>query len=152
MTELEIFLKRAEANTIKASNSCYLYQRLFSDGYGRIWWKQKSRRVHKLAWELSNGAIAPGFVICHTCINRNCWNLAHVYLGTYTDNNQDTFRTGKGRLGEDHANSLLTEKAVREIRLLRQQGWSYQKIAKEIGCNWRTVGTVIRGETWSHVK
>ena len=58
-----------------------------TNGYSRVWHKGKLWRGHRLAWELTNGAIPEGMVIDHLCRNRACVNLNHLRLVSQQENN-----------------------------------------------------------------
>jgi hypothetical protein len=51
--------------------------------------------AHRAAWEMARGQIPPGMCICHTCDNRSCVRLDHLFLGTRADNNHDMIRKGR---------------------------------------------------------
>jgi hypothetical protein len=57
-----------------------------TNGYSRVWYKGKLWRGHRLAWELTNGAIPEGMVIDHLCRNRACVNLNHLRLVSQQEN------------------------------------------------------------------
>lgn len=74
-------------------------RKLYEDGYGRIQYRRRKVRVHRLAWELHHGPIAPGAVIRHTCDNPPCCNVAHLRSGTQQENMRDRDRRGRQRYG-----------------------------------------------------
>lgn len=69
-------------------------------GYGR--WKGAHRLVyaHRFSWELANGPIPDGMLVCHRCDNPPCVRPDHLFLGTPTDNIRDMNAKGRGRAGD----------------------------------------------------
>jgi hypothetical protein len=71
-------------------------------GYGVISVGAGSNRkmvvASRLSWEMANGAIPPGMMICHKCDNPPCVNPGHLFLGTGADNARDTVRKGRNYL------------------------------------------------------
>lgn len=58
---------------------------------------QYSTAAHRMAWQLANGPIPDGKLVCHTCDNRKCCNPAHLFLGTLSDNMRDCSAKGRCR-------------------------------------------------------
>lgn len=57
------------------------------DGYGVFFFRQKTRRAHRVTYWATHGDIPKDRVVNHTCGNRACINIAHLELLTVRDNN-----------------------------------------------------------------
>lgn len=58
-------------------------------GYGHLRFGQKYTYAHRVAWELTNGRIPSGLVVCHRCDNPPCCRPEHLFIGTQAENLQD---------------------------------------------------------------
>lgn len=67
------------------------------EGYGQTSRDGRKYSTHRLAWELANGPIPHGFVVCHKCDNRRCVDISHLFVGTQGDNIRDAWSKGRGR-------------------------------------------------------
>ena len=65
-------------------------------GYGILRVNRRNIRAHRATWELTNGPIPKGMVICHKCDNPPCCNVDHLFLGTLGDNSRDMASKGRG--------------------------------------------------------
>jgi hypothetical protein len=66
------------------------------DGYGKIWIKGKTKRTHRVSWELKNGPIPKNKEILHKCDIPSCIEETHLFVGTNTDNQLDKARKNRG--------------------------------------------------------
>jgi hypothetical protein len=64
--------------------------------YGNLSFRGRYQPAHRVAYELTNGAIPEGLVVMHSCDNPPCINPEHLSLGTIADNNADRDRKGRG--------------------------------------------------------
>lgn len=83
-----------------APGGCWLWKQApIANGYGRTTVGYRRVLAHRLAWELTHGAIPDGLCVLHRCDVRLCVNPAHLFLGI-ADNNAD--RDAKGRGANRH--------------------------------------------------
>lgn len=130
-------------------------------GYGQMnvgGRKGGAHLAHRLAWEITHGAIPPGLEVCHNCPggdNPSCVNPAHLFLGTHADNMSDMGRKGRaggpGMPGGLHPSARLTEHDVRVIRARAQSGEVHRLIAADFGLCRSTVSYIVNRRLWSHI-
>lgn len=149
---------------VEKSDGCWLwtgarkangYGSLIGDG-GR---SGKVLYAHRCSWELAYGPIPDGLFVCHRCDNPPCVRPSHLFLGTSSDNNRDTWSKGRrtvsgnaGKAGEGNARAKVTEADVREIRRLYFiEGLRYSDIAAHFAINGDQVGRIVKGQSWSHI-
>src|SRR4051794_22665822 len=56
------------------------------DGYGRIHFHGRTRRAHRVAYELAYGPIPYGMTVDHTCNNRACIRYEHLEAVSQAEN------------------------------------------------------------------
>lgn len=130
-----------------------------SNGYGGIKVNGKPMAAHRYSWELANGPVPIGMLVCHRCDVPACVNPAHLFLGTHQDNADDKVSKGrqvKGdkwraaalhlvKRGEDRQDAKLTWSTVRSIRAdCRPQ----RKIAADYSISQNLVSRVKNHKTW----
>lgn len=81
-----------------AEEPCVMWQG-YKDkkGYGRLTYHRQSWGAHEFAYVAIHGSIPKGLHILHKCNNKSCWNPAHLYAGTRSQNVQDSKRAGTFR-------------------------------------------------------
>jgi len=84
---------------VDKTDSCWVWTgATLRRGYGQIRIPvKKAKQAHRLSWEIHNGPIPDGMLVCHKCDNPPCVNPAHLFLGTQSDNNKDCVRKGRHR-------------------------------------------------------
>lgn len=125
-----------------------------STGRGAYSIGRKNIKAHRMAWELTNGEIPAGLLVCHRCDNGKCCNPSHLFLGTYADNFHDMMAKGRKKIlrGEEDPKSKLTTKQVIEIRKLYRP-WKYSqfRLAREFGVSRSTIESIIHRVNWRSV-
>lgn len=157
MTIKERFFKK-----VNKTDTCWLWTAANrAGGYGCIKVNSKTVDAHRVSWQIHNGEIPEGMLVCHKCDVRLCVKPGHLFLGTARDNAIDAIK--KGRLfdlknsipshGEHHKDSKLTQKQVAEI-LIKHIPFQYstRKLAREYKVNQSTIMAILKRRTWKHVK
>ncbi len=99
---------------------------------------------HRHVWTRHNGPIPEGMRILHTCDNRACSNIEHLFLGTQGDNMVDMAQKGR-------STGVLTPQKVKEIRDLCGSGISQREVAVRMGVHEATVSKILRGLRYAWV-
>lgn len=124
-------------------------------GYGVAWSPKAGRAMlaHRVAWELTRGAIPDGALALHRCDNPACVNPAHLFLGTDGDNMRDA--AAKNRLnhgGEHNGNHTATVDQVQAIREMYSRGnVTLIQLAKRFGMSKPGIHHIVRRNVWKTV-
>lgn len=80
--------------------------------------------------------------------------LENLEWCTHSENVKHAYDTGltKPRKGEQSTSSVLTELDVIMIRLYKELGWSYKKLAKMYNVVPSNIASIVKRQTWKHVK
>jgi hypothetical protein len=124
-------------------------------GYGKFGVQGHSRYAHRISYEISNGPIPEGMLVCHTCDNPSCVNPSHLFPGTPLLNVHDMVQKGRHRRanfeGKRRPNSKFTDEQVIEMRRRYRDGVSQASMAREFGVRKNTINSIITGKTYSHI-
>ncbi len=141
-------LERLRRKACKRESGCLVWTRTTNDnGYGSVAYRGKQWLVHRLAWYAHRGPIPRGYFVCHTCDNRACIAIDHLFLGTPQENVTDMLRKGRGRW-----KSRLNEAQVVDIKRLLATGEPVSAIAKRYDVTYVTILAIKSGRNWRHVE
>lgn len=118
-------------------------------GYGRIRYKYKNCRVHRLFYTLMMGPIPEGMELMHTCDNPLCINPNHLTPGTHAENIIDAYTKGRKTVaqGPKHPRFVLThEQAIHAIA----SDETGAAIAQRLGVSKSTICRLRNGTTWKN--
>jgi hypothetical protein len=89
-------------------------------GYGRISWHGHVERVHRVVASLVLGLeLTDERVVCHRCDNPPCYNPAHLFVGTLSDNTQDMLAKGRAKAGAKPSERCKNGHLMEEARIWR---------------------------------
>lgn len=133
-------------------DACWLWAAGFDrKGYGTFWVDGRDVGAHRVAWELTNGAIPDGLWVLHGCDNPACVNPAHLWLGTSDDNVQDRNQKGRTAAGESNARHKLNEEEVLAIRMNYRGGKSITELADEHCMSYCAIYMIVNYLSWRHL-
>jgi hypothetical protein len=122
----------------------------FNNGYGVFELNGKTKRAHRVSYEIFVGEIPVGKIVMHSCDNPRCVNPKHLSVGTVAENNAD--KVSKKRdmriRGENNHSSRLKEDDV--IYILSSDKTSVE-LAEEFHISPVAIGKIRRRVTWKDV-
>jgi hypothetical protein len=146
------FWRKVEKSSKK--NGCWLWMGSRYNppwDYGLLKIDNKTKKAHRVAYELSHGSISDDLDVCHTCDNPPCVRPDHLFAGSGLENIQDRNRKGRQAKGEKIHTAKLTENDVLEIRSLRGKGMTYVELSESFGVGVDYMGALCRGKYWRHL-
>jgi hypothetical protein len=110
------------------------------------------RYVHDLVAETFIGPCASGLEVCHKNGNRKDCRETNLRYGTRSSNALDRHEHGtmNQAFGEAHYHHKLTDADVLWIRA-NASGMSQREMGRTLDVCHKTIGSVLKGESWKHV-
>lgn len=132
------------------NTGCWLWMGLVSARYGYFWLNNKSKRAHRVSYELFNGPITAGLQVLHRCDCPICVNPQHLFLGTPKDNINDMVQKNRKVqvYGELHGSAKLSDK---DIPIIRESKKSGSQLARDYGVSRATISMIRSKKIWCHV-
>lgn len=114
---------------------------------------QQTLAAHRLVWEAFNGPIPAGMQINHVNGDKRDNRLANLEVCTPNENMAHAYRTlgrdpRRPQWGEKNGRAKLAKDDLPEIRRLRAEGWSQQRIADKFGVGQTVISGILRGLYW----
>ena len=107
--------------------------------------------VHQLVLNEFVGLCPAGLEARHLDGVRTNAHLSNLKWGTSVENAEDRRRHGTLLIGEKNCSAKITEQEVLIIRELWAAGFTQQEIAEHCSLAPRTISSVARGKSWSHL-
>jgi DNA-binding XRE family transcriptional regulator len=149
---------------IDASNKKYAYKKTLKGkilspsvdrhGYFRYNISGQNVFVHRLVCLAFHGEPqSDGMHTAHLDGSRTNNVPGNLAWKTPAENAQDAIRHGRLKSGTDNSNAKLTPDSVLYIRAMYESGAASQgKLAKLFGVSQQTIGSIVNGKTWRHVR
>jgi hypothetical protein len=116
------------------------------DGYAQITIGKKKYRVARLLLEKKLGRpIKENHETCHTCNNRKCVNIDHLYEGTHKQNGLDMAKSGclRGRFAK------INKETAFKIKQMIAEGKTTKEIQKNLNVSKTNVSNIKQGICWA---
>lgn len=127
------------------------------DGYGRVKYKDKTMRAHRLAWRLKHGwrSLSDNELLLHRCDNPPCFEIDHLFKGDTQNNIDDKVakkRQKGAHRGVKHHNAKLTPEAIKDIIESVRVGPYGTKSAMAVKYNVgkACITKILLGERWKY--
>ena len=117
-------------------------------GYGRISYRGRLWRAHRLAYTLLWAPIPDGAELLHSCDNPLCINPNHLRPGTHAENIAEAYQKGRKSVPQGPDNPLFrlsaeqAEEAIKSTEPVAQ-------IAARFGVAKTTIYRLKNGTTWN---
>lgn len=114
---------------------------------------RKRLYLHRMVWEAFNGPIPPTLTVNHIDGSHDNNRLDNLELATQLEQTSHARALGlqRHRTKTGFRAATVTEDKVRELRVLRAQGWSQNALATRYNIARSNVRWILIGRTWSHV-
>lgn len=124
----------------------------FDNGYGVFRYKYQNLKAHRFSYQLYNGPIPLGMIVCHRCDNTYCVNPDHLFIGTHKENTADMISKGRKHYpkGELHGAARMSRADVLSIREMATSN-THKIIAEKFGLSRQYVSEIIARKKWKHI-
>lgn len=87
----EAWLRRVRSNAVRNERGCLIWQGSVNDaGYAQTNYRAETIRVHRTIYQVFHGVkLDSKTAVCHSCDERRCIEITHLWRGTWQDNLRD---------------------------------------------------------------
>jgi len=136
---------------VDKTGSCWIWTGAkLKTGYGSIRINNRSKRAHRVAYELSIGSIPEDGLILHSCDTKLCVNPDHLRVGTKSENTKDAIERGQHKIGENSVKAKLSNIDVAIIRASLEAGISGKVLADKFNVCEATISKIKIGNGRIH--
>ncbi len=133
---------------IKKENDCWIWQGGTAGQYGKIQMNKKTYSAHRSSYLIFKGDIPAGKWVCHLCDIPLCINPDHLWLGSASENRLDSFKKKRSEYakGENSHFSKYTDDQIKEIRKLKDEGFTYSRLKRIFNCSYTHILNIIKNK------
>ncbi len=128
----------------KQENGCWIWIKMKAGDYGKMRWQSKTISAHRGSYLAFIGEIPEKLNVCHKCDNKLCVNPEHLWLGTQKENIQDALKKGRMSIGMNNHSSKLSDLQIEEMRKLKEEGFTYDRLSRIFNCSVVHIWNVIK--------
>lgn len=152
--DYENIKQRFYAKTKLADNGCLEWtgctrRKRKDEGRFRLYGKTES--AYRVAWRLHFGPIFGAAEVLHSCDNRLCVRLGHLWLGTQLDNMRDMCLKNRQQRGSRNGRAILNDEQVLKIKEDLAAGMPQGVVAKKNNVSPPLISLIASGARWKHV-
>lgn len=118
---------------VKKEGDCWIWQgSTVAGNYGKVRISGITHSTHKASYLIFKGEIPDGLWVCHSCDVKKCINPDHLFLGSPAENRRDAYLKNRIKycIGENNHFSRLSDIQAEEIRLLKSEGFTYERLSR----------------------
>lgn len=157
-------LSRAKKYTLRRMDTGCLewIGAIHGGGYGAFWDGVRTGPAHRIVYEaMHNVVLRRDQFVCHSCDNRRCVNLDHLWIGTAKENTQDMISKGRrvqspicgetlSALGAEGEKNNMAKLSDAQVDVILTSDESAKAIAERFGVTRNHVYRIRNGGRWQH--
>lgn len=137
--------------SVDKTESCWVWTKSTRAGYGQVHYRGKRWSAHRLFYTLFTGNIPEGMLVCHACDNKLCVNPNHLYVGTHTNNNQDTYKRNRMPPKQGHNARNVAKLSLEEALKIKYSDIPSKELEGLFKINQSQISRIRSGKTWKNI-